>query len=110
MTGKNSVTVNKKDFKKLSEDNDNEDMEKKKKILKLELDKLYEEMPITEDTSCGIWIFKGNLLQKLATKKMFVFLYAISGMFLGSSSAYFSGTITTMEKRFKLPSRTMGKF
>lgn len=111
MTGHNSIPLGKKDSPKVSEDNDEgEDVEEKKKRLKLELNKFYKEMPISEDTSCGIWILKGSLLQKLATQKIFVFLYAISGMFLGSSSSYFSGTITTMEKRFKLPSRTMGKF
>lgn len=78
-------------------------------VLKEELDCFYKEMPITEDTSCGIWLFKGPLLQKFANKKSFVLLYGISGMIFSATYAYFSGTITTMEKRFKIPSKTMGE-
>lgn len=104
MAENNSIIVKKGVSREIST-NTNED----EVMLKEELDSFYREMPITEDTSCGIWLFKGPLLQKFANKKMFVLLYGISGMFFSATYAYFSGTITTMEKRFKIPSKTMGE-
>lgn len=63
---------------------------------------------LTEDTTCGIWICKGPVLQKLANKKAYVLLYGLLGCVYSACYAYFNGTITTLEKRFKIPSRTTG--
>jgi organic anion transporter 5A len=37
-----------------------------------------------------------------------VVLYGIVGSIVGATYAYFSGTITTLEKRFKIPSKNTG--
>lgn len=62
-----------------------------------------------KDTTCGVWCLKGNCLQKFANKKAYVILYGLLGCIFSASFAYFNGTITTLEKRFKIPSRTTGK-
>lgn len=65
-------------------------------------------LELTDDTTCGIWIFKGRTLQKFANKKAYVCLYGLLGCVYAACYAYFNGTITTLEKRFKIPSRTTG--
>lgn len=74
------------------------------------LDDVFKELPITDDTSCGIWCLKGPILQKFANKKAYVFLYGVLGCIFSASYAYFNGTITTIEKRFKIPSKTTGMY
>lgn len=69
---------------------------------------VFRELPITDDTSCGIWCFRGPILQRFANKKAYVFLYGVLGCIFSASYAYFNGTITTIEKRFKIPSKTTG--
>lgn len=69
---------------------------------------LFDSMPLTEETTCGFWFLKGALLQKMANKKVYVCLYGLLGCFIGATYAYFNGTITTLEKRFQIPSRTTG--
>lgn len=61
-----------------------------------------------KETACGFWLFRGKFLQRFANKKAFVLLYGIVGCLFSASYAYNSGTITTLEKRFKIPSRTTG--
>ncbi|XP_015609202.1 solute carrier organic anion transporter family member 2A1 [Cephus cinctus] len=72
------------------------------------LEEVFKDLPITDDTTCGIWCFKGPTLQRLANKKAYVFLYGVLGCIFSASYAYFNGTITTIEKRFKIPSKTTG--
>lgn len=64
---------------------------------------------LTDETSCGFWFMQGPCLQKFANKKAYVFLYGLLGCVCSAAYAYFNGTITTLEKRFKIPSRTTGK-
>ena len=73
-----------------------------------DLEDLFKDLPITEETSCGFGCFRGPNLQRFANKKAYVFLYGILGCIFSASYAYFNGTITTIEKRFKIPSKTMG--
>ncbi|CAG9772829.1 unnamed protein product [Ceutorhynchus assimilis] len=61
-----------------------------------------------KETTCGVWCFKGDFLQKFANKKAYVILYGLLGCMFSASFAYFNGTITTLEKRFRIPSRTTG--
>lgn len=63
---------------------------------------------LSEETTCGIWIFRGAFLQKLANKKTYVVLYGLLGCVFSACYAYFNGTITTLEKRFKIPSTNTG--
>lgn len=45
---------------------------------------------------------------RLANKKVYVFLYGLIGCLYSACYAYFNGTITTLEKRYKIPSRNTG--
>lgn len=67
------------------------------------------DMPLTEETTCGFWFFRGPFLQKFANKKAYVMIYGLMGCVMASTFAYFNGTITTLEKRFQIPSRTTGE-
>lgn len=46
--------------------------------------------------------------RKLINHKSYTFLFGAAGCMYSASFRYFSGTITTMEKRFKIPSRNTG--
>ncbi|XP_053687130.1 solute carrier organic anion transporter family member 74D-like [Sabethes cyaneus] len=78
------------------------------KMLPDDLEAMFKEMPLTKDTTCGFWFFKGPLLQKFANKKAYVFLYGVVGCIFSATYAYFNGTITTLEKRYKIPSKNTG--
>ncbi|CAH0562581.1 unnamed protein product [Brassicogethes aeneus] len=67
-----------------------------------------DQLVVTKETTCGIWFIKGPNIQKFANKKAYVFLYGFIGCIFSAAYAYFNGTITTLEKRFKIPSRTTG--
>ena len=62
-----------------------------------------------QDTKCGIGRYKPQWLQKLASKKSYVFVFGLVGLCQLASSSYFVSTISTIEKRFKISSRTSGK-
>jgi hypothetical protein len=70
--------------------------------------RLTEYIVLTDETTCGIGCCKGKLLQRFANKKAYVILYGILGCIFSASYSYFNGTITTLEKRFKIPSKTTG--
>ena len=74
------------------------------------LEDVFKDLPITDETSCGIWCIRSPTLQRFANKKAYVFLYGVLGCIFSASYAYFNGTITTIEKRFKIPSKTTGEF
>ncbi|KAH8253215.1 hypothetical protein KR032_004141, partial [Drosophila birchii] len=50
----------------------------------------------------------GNPLSRFATAGMFVVIYGMACCFLSTASSYYAGTITTMEKRFNIPSKITG--
>ncbi|KAG1688583.1 Solute carrier organic anion transporter family member 3A1 [Nymphon striatum] len=65
---------------------------------------------MTEDSKdCGFWRFRPQFLQKFANIQVFVFisclLVALQQML---SSGYFNSVITTIEKRFDIPSAVSG--
>uniref|UniRef100_A0A1B6LJP5 Solute carrier organic anion transporter family member n=1 Tax=Graphocephala atropunctata TaxID=36148 RepID=A0A1B6LJP5_9HEMI len=64
--------------------------------------------PDSEDTTCGIWCIRGEYLQRFANKNVFTFVYGLLGCVSTSSYSYLNGTITTLEKRFKIPSTNTG--
>uniref|UniRef100_A0A170VWQ2 Organic anion transporting polypeptide 58da n=1 Tax=Triatoma infestans TaxID=30076 RepID=A0A170VWQ2_TRIIF len=47
-------------------------------------------------------------MQRFANKKAYVFLYGLLGCIFSAAYSYFNGIITTLEKRFRIPSKTMG--
>ncbi|XP_053687128.1 solute carrier organic anion transporter family member 74D-like [Sabethes cyaneus] len=67
-----------------------------------------EETKLSRDTTCGLWIFKGPFFQKFATKNTYTVLYGLVGCLFNATFGYFNATITTMEKRFEIPSRNSG--
>lgn len=73
-----------------------------------DFEEFYKNYPLTEDTKGGIWIFKGPKFQFLANKKAIIILIGITSCLLSSTFSYFGGTITTIEKRFKISNKTTG--
>jgi organic anion transporter 3A len=62
-----------------------------------------------EGTECGILSFRPFCLQNFATIQVFVFLSCILvTLNQALSSGYFNSVITTIEKRFDIPSRMTG--
>lgn len=55
-----------------------------------------------------LWEMEWKWNFRFANKKSFIFVFGIVGLIFASSHAYYNGTITTMEKRFKIPSANMG--
>ncbi|CAH0384484.1 unnamed protein product [Bemisia tabaci] len=53
--------------------------------------------------TCGIWCFRGKLLQKCANETLFAVLFGILSSMLTASFTYYSATIATVEKRFSIP-------
>lgn len=63
----------------------------------------------TEDeTKCGVSCCTPNWLQVLASKKSFVVAYTLVLTMLYMINAYFMGTITTVEKNYKMSSKMLG--
>jgi solute carrier organic anion transporter family, member 5A len=63
---------------------------------------------LEKETKCGIGFLQFSWLQKLASKKSYVLVYGISGTVQFALSAYFVATISTIEKRFQIPSKFSG--
>ncbi|KAM8711496.1 hypothetical protein ACLKA7_000613 [Drosophila subpalustris] len=61
-----------------------------------------------KDITSGFWIFKGPLLQRCATETMYVAIFGIAGLILAMMFTYFNGTMTTLEKRYKIPTKVFG--
>ncbi|XP_017132036.1 solute carrier organic anion transporter family member 74D isoform X2 [Drosophila elegans] len=67
-----------------------------------------EEEVDSKDTACGFWVFRGPSIQRFATENMYVILYGLAGCVMAMTFAYFNATITTLEKRYKIPTKTSG--
>lgn len=62
-----------------------------------------------KDTQCGYFCFHDlKCFQRFTNIKSFVMLYGVVGCVITMTYSYFNGTLTTIEKRFKIPSRNMG--
>nr|XP_014103547.1 solute carrier organic anion transporter family member 74D-like [Bactrocera oleae] len=75
---------------------------------KREIHAVERNMPLTDDVRCGFWFFKGAFFQRFANQTTYVMLYGLVGCVLSMTYAYFNGTLTTLEKRFKIPSKNTG--
>lgn len=78
------------------------------RLMTAEINKLLAESPLEKNVTCGFWIFKGTFYQRFANQTAYVLLYGIVGCIFSMTYAYFNGTITTIEKRFKIPSKNTG--
>ncbi|PSN49394.1 hypothetical protein C0J52_12003, partial [Blattella germanica] len=61
-----------------------------------------------QETRCGFGAFHPDWLQKLASKKCYIIVYGLTGMVDLICKTYFSSTISTIEKRFKIQSKMSG--
>lgn len=54
------------------------------------------------------YLYLSFLLCRFANKKVLVLIYGVLSLVFASASSYFNATITTIEKRYKIPSKNMG--
>ncbi|GAB6028157.1 hypothetical protein CHUAL_002367 [Chamberlinius hualienensis] len=64
--------------------------------------------PLSRDYLCGIGSWRPAALQKFANHRMFALSYVIIGVVQGMIYSYFNGVLTTVEKTFAIPSKTLG--
>lgn len=60
------------------------------------------------ETECGLGSCRPKWLQRFNSTKGFMFVYGLLGMIQAMSYVYFVSTLSTMEKRFKIQSKTTG--
>lgn len=53
-------------------------------------------------------ILFAHTFYRFATKKSYVLIHGLVGAFYSATVQYLNGTITTLEKRYKIPSRNTG--
>ncbi|KAL5279212.1 hypothetical protein ACFFRR_003683 [Megaselia abdita] len=63
---------------------------------------------IPPDNLCGLTFFHPQWLQRFANIRWFMAIYGLLGTIQAMSQMYFIVTLTTLEKRFKIPSQTTG--
>ncbi|CAB3383925.1 Hypothetical predicted protein [Cloeon dipterum] len=66
------------------------------------------EEALEKETRCGYGFVRFPWLQRFASKKAYVVIYGMIGCFQFALASYFVGTISTMEKRFQIPSTFSG--
>lgn len=84
------------------------DLKRDKLGSELTLEKVVRDLPLSEDTTCGYGFLKSKFLQRFANIKSFVILFGIVGSIFSMTNSYFNGIMTTVEKRFKIPSKNVG--
>lgn len=62
-----------------------------------------------QDLTCGMTGWRPTWLQPFATARSFLFVFGFLGSIQMMSFLYFTITLTTLEKRFKIPSSSTGK-
>ncbi|GLG94702.1 Uncharacterized protein GBIM_01856, partial [Gryllus bimaculatus] len=60
------------------------------------------------DTQCGLGRWRPSWLQRLASKKAYLILHGLIGFHQIAMGSYMVGTLSTIERRFKIPSKTTG--
>ncbi|KAL1123269.1 hypothetical protein AAG570_002355 [Ranatra chinensis] len=61
-----------------------------------------------DDQDCGVGCLRASWLQRFATTNWFLTVYGLLGTIQAMSNVYWVATLTTYEKRFRIPSRTTG--
>ncbi|XP_052125586.1 solute carrier organic anion transporter family member 74D-like [Frankliniella occidentalis] len=64
---------------------------------------------IPEDNMCGLRGWRPRFLRPFATSRTFLIVYGLLGTVQAMAYVYFVATLTTIEKRFKISSRTTGE-
>lgn len=59
--------------------------------------------------SCGAVCWRPHFLRRFATTRWFMIVYGLLGTVQSAGTLYFALTLTTIEKRFKIPSQTTGE-
>ncbi|XP_031623047.1 solute carrier organic anion transporter family member 74D-like [Contarinia nasturtii] len=57
---------------------------------------------------CGTLFWHPKWMQKFAKARCFIVVYVVLGTIQSASATYFNITLTTLEKRFRIPSETTG--
>lgn len=65
-------------------------------------------MHLHKDNRCGLSCWHPSWAQKYANPRVFLIVYGLLGTTQAMSFLYFVVTLTTIEKRFKIPSQTTG--
>lgn len=63
---------------------------------------------VEKDTSCGYSVFRSSFLQLSATKNFFILVNGVAGCLVTASFTYFSGSISSIEKLYGIPSQKSG--
>lgn len=66
-------------------------------------------MASKQQNTCGIFGLSPRWLQSYATTRCFLIVYGFLGTTQAMGYLYFVVTLTTIEKRFKIPSQTTGE-
>ncbi|CAN7983183.1 unnamed protein product [Ixodes pacificus] len=60
------------------------------------------------DYQCGLGSCRPKILQRLANPRVFFVVYSVMGILQGAYKTYFVGTLSTIERRFAMSSKTTG--
>ena len=60
---------------------------------------------VNKDTTCGLFNWRPDFLQPLASKKVYMFFYGVCGIVQGIFFTYLSATLSTLEKKFGIKSK-----
>ena len=63
-----------------------------------------------EDTQCGFAFCRPACMQRFANKTYFMVVFSLLAVVQSMGWSYMTGTITTIQKRFKISSQTTGEF
>lgn len=63
---------------------------------------------MAQELDCGLSFWRPRWLRGFATARSFLFVYGLLGTIQTMSFMYFTITLTTLERRFKIPSGTTG--
>ena len=59
----------------------------------------------SNEVLCGLASWRPDFLQKLASKKVYMFLYGMLGIIQGMFFTYLSATLSTLERQFGIKSK-----
>ena len=60
---------------------------------------------VDKDTTCGLFNWRPDFLQPLASKKVYMFFSGAVGIVIGMLFSYMSATLSTLEKNFGIKSK-----